>query len=67
MDQLKQFTRTTGLGRFNTFHFTWPMRWRRYPLVPVVVIDNVLASREFTKIATIGGMRLCFTCLCGRP
>lgn len=57
-DQLKQFTRTTGLGRFNTFHYTWPMRWRRYPLVPVVVIDNVFASREFTKIATIGGAGL---------
>ena len=56
-DQLKRFTHTTGLGRFNTFHFTWPMRWRRYPLVPVVVIDNVFASREFTKIATIGGAR----------
>ena len=48
-DQLKQFTRTTGLGRFNTFHFTWPMRWRRYPLVPVVVIDNVFASRSSPK------------------
>ena len=56
-DQLKQFTRTTGLGRFNTFHYTWPMRWRRYPLVPVAVIDNVFALREFTKIATIGGAR----------
>ena len=33
------------------------MRWRQYPLVPVVAIDNVFASREFTKIATIGGAR----------
>lgn len=56
-DQLKSFTRTTGLGRFNTFIFTWPMRWRQYPLVPIVAIDNVFASREFAKIATIGGAR----------
>ncbi|HEX2447904.1 MAG TPA: endonuclease/exonuclease/phosphatase family protein [Methyloceanibacter sp.] len=25
-DQLKHFTYLTGLGRFNTFHFTWPMK-----------------------------------------
>ncbi len=55
--QLKSFTRATGLGRFNTFIFTWPMRWRNYSVMPVVAIDNVFASREFAKIATIGGAR----------
>jgi endonuclease/exonuclease/phosphatase (EEP) superfamily protein YafD len=29
-DQLKRFTYVSGLGRFNTFHFTWPMRWRDF-------------------------------------
>ena len=57
-DQLKQFTRTTGLGRFNNFHFTWPMRWRKYPFVPLVAIDNVFASPAFAKIGAIGGPRL---------
>ena len=33
------------------------MRWRNYPVLPVVAIDNVFASREFAKIATIGGAR----------
>ncbi len=56
-DQLKRFTRTTGLGRFNTLIFTWPLRWRNYPVVPVVAIDNVFVSREFAKIAVIGGVR----------
>jgi endonuclease/exonuclease/phosphatase (EEP) superfamily protein YafD len=55
---LKGFTRTTGLGRFNTFHPTWPMRWRRVPLLPLVPIDNVFASAHFTAIATIMGPRL---------
>ena len=40
----------TGLGRFNTFHLTWPMRWRNDPILPLVAIDNVFASREFAKI-----------------
>jgi endonuclease/exonuclease/phosphatase (EEP) superfamily protein YafD len=57
-DRLKQFTYVTGLGRYNTFHFTWPMRWREYPLMPLVAIDNVFASSDFAKIATIGGPRL---------
>ncbi len=57
-DQLKRFTELTGLGRFNTFHFTWPMRWRKYPIVPLVAIDNVFASPDFANIATIGGARL---------
>ena len=50
-DRLKQFTRMTGLGRFNTFILTWPMRWRNDPVLPVVASDNVFASREFAKIA----------------
>jgi endonuclease/exonuclease/phosphatase (EEP) superfamily protein YafD len=56
-DQLKLFTRATGLGRFNTLIVTWPMRWRNYPVVPVVAIDNVFTSREFAKIAATGGTR----------
>ena len=57
-DQLKQFTHLSGLGRFNTFHFTWPMRWRRYPIPPLVAIDNVFASQDFAKIDAAGGPRL---------
>lgn len=57
-DQLKRFTHVTGLGRFNTFHFSWPMRWRRLPIVPVVAIDNVFASRDFARIDTVAGPRL---------
>ena len=45
----------TGLGRFSTFILTWPMRWRNDPVLPVVAIDNVFASREFAKIAAMGG------------
>jgi endonuclease/exonuclease/phosphatase (EEP) superfamily protein YafD len=56
-DQLKLFTRATGLGRFNTLIVTWPMRWRNYPVVLVVAIDNVFTSREFAKIAATGGTR----------
>ena len=57
-DQLKRFTYVSGLGRFNTFHFTWPMRWRRFRFVPLVAIDNVFASPHFAKIATMGAPRL---------
>ena len=57
-DQQKRFTYVSGLGRFNTFHFTWPMRWRRYQFVPLVAIDNVFASPHFAKIATMGAPRL---------
>jgi endonuclease/exonuclease/phosphatase (EEP) superfamily protein YafD len=56
-DRLKLFTRTTGLGRFNTFIVTWPMRWWNYPVVPGVAIDNVFTSREFAKIGATGGAR----------
>ena len=56
-DHLKRFTRMTGLGRFNTFILTWPMRWRNDPVLPVVAIDNLFASREFAKIAAMGGAR----------
>jgi endonuclease/exonuclease/phosphatase (EEP) superfamily protein YafD len=56
--QLKRFTYVSGLGRFNTFHFTWPMRWRRYQIMPVVAIDNVFASRDFAKIDILAGARL---------
>jgi endonuclease/exonuclease/phosphatase (EEP) superfamily protein YafD len=57
-DQLQRLTQLTGLGRFNTFDLTWPMRWRGYPLPPLVAIDNVFVSRDFAKIATIPGPRL---------
>lgn len=56
--KLKGFTRATGLGRFNTVHPTWPMRWRAVPLLPLVPIDNVFASPHFTAIATSVGPRL---------
>ena len=57
-EQLKQFISAAGLKRYNTFHPTWPMRWRKYPVPPVFVIDHVLASDRFANIATTGGPRL---------
>ncbi len=48
-EKLPRFTRATGLGRYNTFHLTWPMRARECPLVPLVAIDNVFASHEFAS------------------
>jgi len=56
--KLKGFTDATGLGRFNTFRPTWPMRWHALPLLPFVPIDNVFASRHFANIATTLGPRL---------
>jgi endonuclease/exonuclease/phosphatase (EEP) superfamily protein YafD len=55
---LKGFTRATGLGRHNTVHPTWPMRWRDIPLLPLVPIDNVFTSRHFTALGTTAGPRL---------
>ena len=55
---LKAFTKETGLGRFNTFYPTWPMRWRSVPLLPLIPIDNVFASSHFAKIAATVGPRL---------
>jgi endonuclease/exonuclease/phosphatase (EEP) superfamily protein YafD len=56
--KLKDFTAATGLGRFNTFRPTWPMRWHDLPLLPFVPIDNVFASRHFANIETTLGPRL---------
>ncbi len=56
--KLKGFTDATGLGRFNTFHPTWPMHWHELPLLPFVAIDNVFTSRHFANIATKLGPRL---------
>lgn len=56
--QLKRFTRATGMGRFNTFQPTWPMRWRDLPLLPVIPIDNVFASAHFASLGTTMGPRL---------
>ena len=55
---LKHFTRATGLGRFNTFHPTWPMHWRNVPLLPLVPIDNVFTSDHFASIGISLGPRL---------
>ena len=57
-EKLERFTAATGLKRFNTLHLTWPMRWGKVPLLPLVAIDNVFASPPFAKIATQGGPRL---------
>jgi endonuclease/exonuclease/phosphatase (EEP) superfamily protein YafD len=57
-EKLARFTEATGLKRYNTFYLTWPMRRGKFPLVPLVAIDNVFASRQFAKIATQGGPRL---------
>lgn len=56
--KLKGFTRATGLGRYNTVHPTWPMQWQGVPLLPLIPIDHVFASAQFSKIATMVGPRL---------
>ena len=56
--KLTNFIQDTGLRRFNTFTPTWPARWRNLPLVPLLPIDNVFASKHFAKIGTIIGPRL---------
>lgn len=57
-EKLARFTRNSGLARYNTLHLTWPMRRGNLPLLPLVAIDNVFASRSFAAIATEGGPRL---------
>jgi len=56
--KLKTFTKATGLGRFNTFYPTWPMRWKSVPLLPLVPIDNVFTTKHFAKIDARVGPRL---------
>lgn len=56
--KMKRFTEATGLGRFNTFQPTWPMRWLNLPLLPIIPIDNVFASNHFTSLGTTMGPRL---------
>jgi endonuclease/exonuclease/phosphatase (EEP) superfamily protein YafD len=58
-DKLTGFTQATGLKRYNTFHFTWPLKARGITLMPFVAIDHVFASPDFANIATRGGPRLC--------
>jgi endonuclease/exonuclease/phosphatase (EEP) superfamily protein YafD len=57
-EKLRRLGRSAGLRRYNNFRLTWPMRRGELPLLPLVAIDNVLASPNFDKIATIGGPRL---------
>jgi endonuclease/exonuclease/phosphatase (EEP) superfamily protein YafD len=57
-EKLGRFTKATRLERYNTFSLTWPMRRWNIPLLPLVAIDNVFASRAFAKIATQGGPSL---------
>ncbi len=57
-DKLTGFTQTTGLKRYNTFHFTWPLHVRGIPFLPFVAIDHVFASPGFAEIATTTGPRL---------
>jgi endonuclease/exonuclease/phosphatase (EEP) superfamily protein YafD len=57
-DKLTGFTQATGLERYNTFHFTWPLHARGLTLLPFVAIDHVFASPDFAKIATDVGPRL---------
>jgi len=56
--KLKTFTKATGLGRFNTFYPTWPVRWKTLPLLPLVPIDNVFTTAHFAKIDARVGPRL---------
>jgi endonuclease/exonuclease/phosphatase (EEP) superfamily protein YafD len=57
-DKLTGFTQATGLERYNSFHFTWPLHVHGIKLLPFVAIDHVFASPHFAKIATRGGPRL---------
>jgi endonuclease/exonuclease/phosphatase (EEP) superfamily protein YafD len=57
-DKLTGFTQATGLERYNTFHFTWPLHAHGIMLLPFVAIDNVFASPDFANIATWTGPRL---------
>jgi endonuclease/exonuclease/phosphatase (EEP) superfamily protein YafD len=57
-DKLRGFTEATGLKRYNTFHFTWPLHAHGITLLPFVAIDHVFASPEFAKIKTQAGPRL---------
>ena len=57
-EKLAHFTEQTGLRRYNSLHLTWPMRHGNVPLLPLVAIDNVFASREFAALATHAGPRL---------
>jgi len=57
-EKLNRLTGATGLRRYNTFAFTWPMRRGKFRLIPFVAIDNVLASQHFAKIAMRAGPRL---------
>ena len=57
-DKLTSFTQATGLERYNTFHFTWPLHIGGIPLLPFVASDQVFTSPHFAKIATWTGPRL---------
>jgi endonuclease/exonuclease/phosphatase (EEP) superfamily protein YafD len=57
-DKLTGFTQATGLERYNTFGFTWPLHVHGIPLLPFVAIDNIFASPDFANIATWTGPRL---------
>jgi endonuclease/exonuclease/phosphatase (EEP) superfamily protein YafD len=47
---MRAFNQITRLGRFNSFHPTWPMQLHGTRTLPLVPIDNVFASRSFGKI-----------------
>jgi endonuclease/exonuclease/phosphatase (EEP) superfamily protein YafD len=55
---LQSLVNATGLKRYNTFHFTWPMQAGKQPLLPLFAIDHVFATSQFAKIATHAGPRL---------
>lgn len=55
---LQGFAATTGLGRLNTLAPTWPARWRDWPLLPILPIDNIFVSPQLTKIDASVGRRL---------
>jgi endonuclease/exonuclease/phosphatase (EEP) superfamily protein YafD len=54
-EKLGRLIHITKLRRYNDFHLTWPMRRGDLPLLPLVAIDNVLASSHFAKIAVEAG------------
>jgi len=56
--KMQNFSSATGLGRLNTFAPTWPARWRDFPLLPLLPIDNILVSPQLAKIDLTIGRRL---------
>ncbi len=56
--KLTDFTKGTGLKRYNTILPSWPLYLRGIPFLPLVPIDNIFTSPQFTAIDTGTGPRI---------